>query len=150
MILIFIISGIFLFSLVQLLLKESSREFYSIAIFPNRFMILGISILILCSIAPVIFNNFDTPVISEIRNLFILVGLLTLCLSKEKNESGSLNEFRFITFISSFIIVSLVYQIFLIFNLFEIRNLSASQLPICSLASYLFIFHLNKRKFIKV
>jgi hypothetical protein len=109
-------------------------------------MIPGIIILIACSIAPVIVKVNENFVYNEIKNLFILIGLVTLCLSKEKIETESVNGLRLITLISSLIIVSFLYQFFLIFNIFKISKSSGYQLIICALAIYLLVFHVNKRR----
>jgi hypothetical protein len=143
---IFIISGIILFMIVHLLMTKSPQRLESITVLPNSFMIPGIIILIACSIAPAIFNINGNSVNSEIRNLFILIGLVILCLSKEKRETESLNGLRFITLISSLIVVSFIYQTFLILNFFKLRESTGSQLTICTLAIYLFVFHVNKRR----
>jgi hypothetical protein len=144
--LIFIISGIILFLIVHLLMTKSPQRLESITVLPNSFMILGIIILIACSIAPVIVNVNENSIYNEIKNLLILIGLVTICLSKEKIETESLNDLRFITLISSLIVVSFIYQTSLILNFFKLRESTGSQLTICTLATYLFVFHLNKRR----
>jgi hypothetical protein len=143
---IFIISGIILFIIVYLLITQTPQKLQSIAVLPNSFIIPGIIILIACSIAPAIFNINENSVNSEIRNLFILIGLVILCLSKEKRETESLNGLRFITLISSLIVVSFIYQTFLILNIFKLKESTGSQLTICTLAIYLFVFHVNKMR----
>jgi hypothetical protein len=142
---IFIISGIILYLIVHLLMTKSPRRLESIAVLPNSFIIPGIIILIVCSVAPMIFNESDYPVYREIRNLLILIGLVTISLSKEKNEKESVNNLKLITLISSLIIVSLIYQVSLIFKLFKLSEFSGSKLTICILAVYLLVFHMNKR-----
>jgi hypothetical protein len=78
--------------------------------------------------------------------MFIIIGLIIICLSKEKDENEKYTSKRFLAIFISFIVVVVIYQIFLIFNFFELKDSSAAQFPICVLSLYLLVFHWYKRK----
>ncbi|HBH84261.1 MAG: hypothetical protein A2X03_09910 [Bacteroidetes bacterium GWA2_40_15] len=145
MALIFIISGLFLFAFFPFYFRNKWSRNKSIALLPSYFIIIGIMILLGCAIAPVIINVNDIPIRSELRNFFIIIGLLLISFSKEKTENESLNWKRLLSFFVSFMSVSFVYQVFMIFDFLNVRELSGSQVPILILVTYLFVFHFNKK-----
>jgi len=145
--LIFIISVVIIFLLVLGFYKNNWLKNKTIAILPGIFKLIGIIILVCCAIVPVIFKINEIPSLSELRNLFIIIGLIIICLSKEKDESRQYNDKRFIALFISLITMGLIYQIFMIFNFLDVRELSAAQFPISVLISYLLVFHWYKNKF---
>ncbi len=148
--LIFIIAGIIIFILFPYFYKNSLVKKKTIAILPNSFIILGIIILAVCAFAPLIFRIIEITIYSELRNLLIIIGLLIICLSREKDENDSYMDKRFLSLSISFITVVVIYQFFLIFNFFDVRELSPAQFPILVLAIYILVFHWYKRKLVNL
>jgi uncharacterized membrane protein len=127
------------------LYKNNWTKNRTTAILPNLFKIPGIVVLVGCAITPTISRISKVTLDTELRNLFIIIGLIIICLSKEKDENENYNYKRFLSLLISLITVVVIYQFFLIFNFFGVKELSAAQFPICVLASYLLVFHWYKK-----
>ena len=148
MAILFIISGLFLLTFFPFSFRKKWIEIKSTPLLPNFFIYPAIITLLGCIIAPAIIEINEVATLSELRNLFIILALGMICFSREKIENENTNMIRIQSLVLSFITLTIIYQIFLIFNFLEIRNISGAQLPICILAMYLLIFHLNKRRLI--
>lgn len=144
---IFIISGIIIFILFHLFYKNKySNSKTTIAILPNIMKIAGLIILFACIIAPGFLKINETVFLSELRNLFILLGLILICLSKEKDENPIHNHLRYLLLFVSLFTVVLVFQVFILFNCIEKQGISIVHLPIGVLMFYLILFHWYKWK----
>ena len=146
MAIVFIISGLLLLTFLPFFFGKKWINNKSIVLLPNFFIFLGIITLLGCIIAPAIIEINEVTTLSELRNLFIIFGLGMICFSREKIENESTNMIRLQSLFFSFITVTVINQIILVFNLLEIRNISGAQLPISILAMYLLVFNLNKRR----
>lgn len=138
---IFLVSVLILFLVVPIYYKTIWAKNKTIAFLPGIFKIPGILILIICVFAPLISGFNDFPILYKIKQLLIIFGLIIICLSKEKNENGAINDKRIVSLFSSFTVVIVICQFFMIFNLFEIKEFTVANFSICVLASYLLVFH---------
>ena len=143
--LIFIISVLIIFILFPIIYKNHWTKNKTSVILPSLFKIPGIVILLGFAITPTLSKISKVTLDTELRNLFIIIGLIIICLSKEKDENETYNDKRFLSLFISLITVIVIYQFFLIFNFFGVTELSAAQFPICVLASYLLVFHWYKK-----
>ena len=142
---IFLVSSIILFFLVPVYYKNVWTKNKTIAFLPGIFKTIGILIIIICVLTPLIieFNRF--PILIKIKELLIILGMIIICLSREKNENGDINSKRIVSLFSSVIIVIIICQVSIVFNIFEIKEFSAFDFSACILAAHLLVFHWYKR-----
>ena len=145
MLLIFIISGLVALILLPFFYKKVWLNKKSIALLPTYSIYFGIIILVGCTLLPIFLELKDNIVINELRYFLINIGLLVIAFSKERDENADYNDKRFLSFFISFVCVCFVYEVFLIFDIQNAREISGVHVSLWILSIYLFIFHINKK-----
>jgi hypothetical protein len=143
MTLVIIISCLLTIGFLYFYKKVSVEEQSNIAFLPRYFVFIGIFILVICAVSPLFFIVFEET-LDEIRSLLILIGLIIICVSKEKSESKLLDKLRLQVLIASLSILSIVYLILKLFNYKELDSTTPELFPISIMILYLFVFHLSK------
>lgn len=128
-------------------MKSKIKLLKNIIILPYWSKYIGIGILIMCSIAPSVYNINEIDFLSNLRDFIVTIGLLSIILSKEKVEHEMLNKVRFYSLMSSFIVGTIVYQISLLFNMSIYKDINPSNLSAYILVLYIMFFYSSKRQF---
>lgn len=126
--------------------KKNMTE-VNIILFPYWMKFLGFGILIICSIAPSVYQINENDFLSNLRNFIVIIGLLIIVLSKEKVENEMLNRGRYYSFVISFVAGAIAYQIFALFDLSEKIQFNSSYFLGYILILYILLFYSFKRKF---
>ena len=89
--------------------------------------------------------NGEQPVITEpIRLLVVIVGLILIAISKEKNELRLYNHIRLLTFFSSSIILIFIYSIYITIFSDGMNAVSVPQFLIAMLMLHIATFYVSK------
>lgn len=131
----------------EITMKSKIKLLKNIIILPYWSKYIGIGILIMCSIAPSVYNINEIDFLSNLRDFIVTIGLLSIILSKEKVEHEMLNKVRFYSLMSSFIVGTIVYQISLLFNMSIYKDINPSNLSAYILVLYIMFFYSSKRQF---
>jgi len=144
--LIFSISFLIIIFLVPVYYNKIWKKYNTITFLPSIFKLIGIVILIICSIAPSINGFEDSPILNKIKELVIVSGLIIICLSREKDEKEVYNGWRLVSLFISLIVAAVTFLGLIVFNSFEIEEISVGNFSTCVLASYLLVFHWHIKK----
>jgi hypothetical protein len=140
---VFIVSSAIIAALLFFRKQKNNSHF---SFLPHQTKLVGVLILIGGSVVSSLPNN--TSILIDIKNFSIILGLLFICLSKDRKETEQLQSLRLYLLSISAFVTFVIYQMFIIFDFFKIKESSVAFLPICVLASYLFVYYLGKRYFI--
>lgn len=149
--LILILSLSILFILIFAITITGKKQIqnWKIIILPYWIKIVGFGILIICSIVPSVVNINEIDYLSHLRDLIVLIGLIMIFLSKEKDENEILNKIRFFSITISFLALALFYPFFVLINSSDEKVFNPSHLMGYILSLTIIIFYTLKRKMSK-